>query len=156
MNGEPAGEKMKEPKDDASCDPAGPTAFAVRRVSIDEIMGGALPRGSFIVVRWLDASDIRASLREHEASPEVTCKDWGVYLGCSGGKRRLLILGKDIVEVHNEWGATRIPLDLVEEVVLILPQEEMMKAIREVQVLGRRVQLRKYRRREERVRVVIG
>jgi len=44
----------------------------------------------------------------------------------------------------------------VEEVVLILPQEEMVKAIREVQVLGRKVQLRKYRRMEERVRVVIG
>jgi len=130
--------------------------LSIRKVSKEEIESGELPRGSFIMVRWLDASDIRARLSEHEASPEVTCKDWGVYLGCSGGKRRLLILGKDVVEVHNEWGATRIPLDLVEEVVLILPHEEMMKAIREVQVLGRKVQLRKYRRKEERVRVVVG
>jgi hypothetical protein len=128
----------------------------VRRVSLEEIEGGGLPRGSFIMVRWLDASDIRARLSEHEASPEAYCKDWGVYLGCSGRKKRMLILGKDVVEVHNEWGATRIPLELVEEVVLVLPREEMVKAVREVQVLGRRVSLRKYRREEERVRVVVA
>jgi len=128
----------------------------LRRVSVEEIERGELPRGSFIMVRWLDASDIRAQLSEHEASPEAYCKDWGIYLGCSGRKKRMLILGKDVVEVHNEWGATRIPLELVEEVVLILPRDEMMKAIREVQILGRRVSLRKYKRKEERVRVVVA
>ena len=128
----------------------------MRRVSLEEIEGGELPRGSFIMVRWLDASDIRAQLSEHEASPEAFCKDWGIYLGCSGRKKRMLILGKDVVEVHNEWGATRIPLELIEEVVLILPRDEMMKAVREVQILGRRVSLRKYKRKEERVRVVVA
>jgi len=128
----------------------------LRRVGIDEIEKGELPRGSFIMVRWLDASDIRAQLCEHEAIPEAYCKDWGVYLGCSGRKKRMLILGKDVVEVHNEWGATRIPLELVEEVVLILPRDEMMKAIREVQILGRRVSLRKYSEKEERIRVVVA
>jgi len=101
----------------------------VRRVSLEEIERRELPRGSFIMVRWLDASDIRARLSEHEASPEAFCKDWGIYLGCSGRKKRMLILGKDVVEVHNEWGATRIPLELIEEVVLILPRDEMMKAV---------------------------
>jgi len=128
----------------------------LRRVGIDEIEKGELPRGSFIMVRWLDASDIRAQLCEHEASPEAYCKDWGVYLGCSGRKKKMLILGKDVVEVHNEWGATRIPLELVEEVILILPRDEMMKVVREVQILGRRVSLRKYKRKEERVRVVVA
>jgi len=128
----------------------------VRQVSLGEIGEGELQRGSFIMVRWLDASDIRARLSEHEATPEAYCKDWGVYLGCSGRKKRMLILGKDVVEVHNEWGATRIPLELVEEVVLILPRDEMVKAIREVQILGRRVSLRKYKREEERVRVVLA
>jgi len=128
----------------------------VRRVSLEEIEGGELPRGSFIMVRWLDASDIKAQLSEHEASPEAYCKDWGVYLGCSGRKKRLLIIGKDVVEVHNKWGATRIPLKLVEEVILILTRDEMMKAVREVQILGRRVSLRRYKRKEERVRVVVA
>jgi len=128
----------------------------LRRVTVEEIEKGELQRGSFIMVRWLDASDIRAQLSEHEASPEAYCKDWGIYLGCSGRKKRMLILGKDVVEVHNEWGATRIPLELIEEVVLILPRDEMMKAVREVQILGRRVSLRKYKRKEERVRVVVA
>ena len=128
----------------------------LRRVSLEEIEKGELPRGSFIMVRWLDASDIRAQLSEHEASPEAFCKDWGIYLGCSGRTKKMLILGKDVVEVHNEWGATRIPLELVEEVILILPRDEMMKAIREVQILGRRVSLRKYKRKEERVRVIVA
>ena len=128
----------------------------LRRVGIDEIEKGELPRGCFIMVRWLDASDIRAQLCEHEASPEAFCKDWGVYLGCSGRKKKLLIIGKDVMEVHNEWGATRIPLELVEEVILILPRDEMMKVVREVQILGRRVSLRKYKRKEERVRVVVA
>ena len=132
------------------------TGLDIRRVTVEEIEGGELPRGSFIMVRWLDASDIRAQLSEHEASPEAYCKDWGIYLGCSGRKKRMLILGKDVVEVHNEWGATRIPLELIEEVILILPRDEMMKAIREVQILGRRVSLRKYKRKEERIRVVVA
>jgi len=41
-------------------------------------------------------------------------------------------------------------------VVLILPRDEMMKAIREVQILGRRVSLRKYSEKEERIRVVVA
>ena len=125
----------------------------MKKISVEDLE--KLPKGSLIMVRWLDASDIKAQLSEHVADPEVTCKDWGLCLGVSGIKKKLLILGKDVVEVHNEWGATRIPLELIEEVVLILPRDEMMKVIREVQVLGRRVNLRKYRRREERVRVVV-
>ncbi len=128
----------------------------LKRISVEEIENGELPRGSFIMVRWLDASDIKAQISEHEANPEAYCKDWGIYLGCSGRKKRLLIIGKDVMEIHNEWGATRIPLKLVEEVILILPRDEMIKAVREVQIMGRRVSLRKYKRREERVRVVVA
>ena len=116
---------------------------------------GDLERGDLILVRWLDASELRCSMDEHEGSPEVYCKDWGVYLGVSGRKRRLLVVGKDVVEVHNEWGASRIPVELVEEVVLVMPREEVLRAIREVQALGRRVRLRRFRRGEiERFRVV--
>ena len=106
------------------------------------------------MVRWLDASEIRCSVNEHEGNPEIYCKDWGVFLGISGGKHRLLLVGKDVTEVHNDWGAARIPVELVDEVLLVMPRGEVLKAIREVQVLGRRVRLRKFRRDEiERFRV---
>ena len=132
--------------------------MSMREVTKEEIERDELPKGCLIMVRWLDASDRRAPLGDHVASPEVVCKDWGIYLGCSAPDaqgRKLLILGKDVVEVHNEWGATRIPLYLIDEVLVILPREEVVKAVREVQVLGRRVNLRRYERVEERVRVVL-
>jgi len=114
-----------------------------------------LEKGDLIMVRWLDASEIRCSVDEHEGSPEIFCKDWGVYLGVSGRKRRLLLVGKDVVEVHNDWGAVRIPVELVDEVLLVMPRGEVLRAIREVQTLGRRVRLRRFRRDEvERFRVV--
>jgi hypothetical protein len=130
--------------------------MSLRKVTVEEIERDELPKGCLIMVRWLDASDRRAPLSDHVASPEVTCKDWGIYLGCSGQGKKMLILGKDVVEVYNEWGATRIPVDLIDEVVVILPREEVVKAVREVQVLGRRVSLRRYVRSEERVRVVVA
>ena len=116
---------------------------------------GDLEKGDLIMVRWLDASELRCSVDEHEGSPEVYCKDWGVYLGVSGRKRRLLLVGKDVVEVHNDWGAVRIPVELVDEVLLVMPRGEVLRAIREVGVLGRRVRLRRFRRDEiERFRMV--
>jgi hypothetical protein len=122
----------------------------VRSISVEEIKQGKLPKGSFIIVRWMDASEKRAPLADHEQVPDINCKDWGLYLGVSGRKRKILILGKDVVELHNEWGATRIPLELVEEVTLVLPREEIMRLVQEVKVLGRRVNLRKIHRKEER------
>ena len=116
---------------------------------------GDLEKGDLIMVRWLDASELRCSVDEHEGSPEVYCKDWGVFLGVSGRKRQLLLVGKDVVEVHNDWGAVRIPVELVDEVLLVMPRGEVLRAIREVGVLGRRVRLRRFRSDEiERFRVV--
>jgi len=40
----------------------------VRRVGVDEIEAGELPKGSFIIVRWMDASDTRARLVAHRAA----------------------------------------------------------------------------------------
>ena len=118
----------------------------MRRVSL-----GELRRGDLILVRWIDASDVKAPLREHEARPEVYVKDWGIYLGVSGRKHRFLLLGKDVVEVHNEWCATRIPLELIVEIILILPREEVSKAIREILALTRRVRIRRWRLRNREV-----
>ncbi len=112
-----------------------------------------LEKGDLILVKWIDASNHRATLEEHEGRPETCCKDWGVYLGVTGVKRKFLLLGKDVVEVHNEWGATRIPLELVEEVTVLMPKSQVLKSIREVQVLGRRVRLRRSRRDVQVVRV---
>lgn len=111
-------------------------------------------KGDLIVVRWIDASNHTATLAEHENTPELPCKDWGIFLGVSGHKRKFLIIGKDVIEMHNEWGATRIPLELVEDITLLMPREHVIRFIREIHSLGRRVKLRKYSRRDvERVRV---
>ncbi|MFH2111047.1 MAG: hypothetical protein ABIJ47_07290 [Candidatus Bathyarchaeota archaeon] len=144
---------MKDLEEKAQDESSGLMGLSVRRVNLDEIMNGALPKGSLIMVRWLDASEIRASIVEHESDQGFTCKDWGLYLGISGRTRRMLIVGKDVVEVDNTWGATRIPVELVEEVYLILPREEVSTVIREVKALGRRISLRRHRRKEERVNV---
>ena len=121
----------------------------MRKLRVEE-----LQKGDLIVVRWIDASNHTATLKEHENTPELPCKDWGIFLGISGRKRKFFIIGKDVVEVHNEWGATRIPLELVEEITLLMPREQVMRFIREIHSLGRRVKLRKYSRRDaEHVRV---
>jgi len=106
-----------------------------------------LKKGDLILVKWIDASDIKGSIGMHEARPEVHVKDWGVYLGIGGRAKQFLIVGKDVTEVHQDWGASRIPLDLIEEIVLVMPREEVARLIAEVQVLGpRRIRLRTYRR----------
>lgn len=122
----------------------------MRRVELEE-----LRKGDLILVRWLDASENRCSVDEHEGNPEMFCKDWGVFLGVSGRKKKILIVGKDVVEVLNDWGAARIPVELIDEVLLLMPRKEAIQAIREIQTLGRRVRLRKWRMGElERVKVV--
>ena len=60
-----------------------------------------LEKGDLILVRWLDASEIRCSVNEHEGNPEVYCKD---------------------------WGAARIPLELIDELVLVMPRGEAVEA----------------------------
>jgi len=100
-----------------------------------------------VLVWWTDASDTKATLEEHASNPETGCKDWDIFLGISGTKRRFVLIGKDMVEGHREWGATRIPLELVEEIYL-LPRESVASVIVEVEALGRRIRLRKRGRGE--------
>ena len=97
-------------------------------------------------MRWRDASEVRARFEQHER-PEVYVKDWGVFLGVTGVKRRYVVVGKDVVEVWNEWGATRIPVELVSGVSLVMRRGEIVDAIVEIQALTRRVKLRRYSRR---------
>lgn len=113
----------------------------MEKVSIED-----LEKGDLIIVRWLDASDVSATLKEHEKTPETLCKDWGVYLGVSGRKRQFIIIGKDVVVTQSEWGASRIPVELVEEIIRLMSRNEVMEALGEVRRLGRRVRVRRYSR----------
>lgn len=65
-------------------------------------------------------------------------------MGVSSVKKRHIIIGKDVVEEGDEWGAARIPLDLVESITLVMPREDVEKMMSEVKALVRRVRLRKY------------
>jgi len=114
-----------------------------------------LRKGDLILVKWIDASDVKASLREHEAYPETHVKDWGLFLGVSGRKHRLIIVGKDVTEMKNDWGATRIPLEMVYEIILLMPREQVVEHIEEIRNIGRRIRLRKYRR-ENYSRVIVA
>jgi len=106
-----------------------------------------LEKGDLIMVRWCDASELRAKVEQHN-QPEVYVKDWGVFLGVSGTSRKHVIIGKDVIETWNEWGAARIPLDLVESITLMMSRDQLVLALREIQALVRRVKLRKYKRVE--------
>lgn len=127
----------------------------MKKIPLQDLENGKLIKGSMILIRWLDASNKKAHLKEHETSPEIHCKDWGIYLGISGRSKKMLLLGKDLVEMFNEWGASRIPLDLIVELYLILTREQVLNFLAEVSVLGRRVNLRKTRPREGLIRVQV-
>jgi len=105
-----------------------------------------LEKGDFVIVKWRDASEMRARLEQHEL-PDVFVKDWGIYLGTTGVKKRYAVIGKDVVEMWNEWGAARIPIELINEIVLVMKREELLGVITEILALTRRIKLRRYTRR---------
>ena len=115
----------------------------MRKVKIED-----LRKGDLIIVNWIDASNEKARLEEHETSPELHVKDWGLFLGISGRKHQFIIVGKDVTEAKNAWGATRIPLELVSEVILWIPREQVALLIDEVRTIGRRFRLRRHRRED--------
>jgi len=117
--------------------------MGMKKVEIED-----LRKGDLIIVNWIDASDEKARLEEHETHPELHVKDWGLFLGVSGRKHRFIIVGKDVTEAKNAWGATRIPLELVHEVTLWMPREQVSNYIEEVQTIGRRFRLRRHRRED--------
>lgn len=107
-----------------------------------------LRKGDLIVVRWMDASEVRSHMHDKHEKPDTYVKDWGVFLGVSGLKRKHILIGKDVVETVNDWGAARIPLELVESITRILSRERMISALREIKALARKVRIRKYKRFE--------
>jgi len=113
---------------------------------MSEIKLSDLKKGDFIVVRWFDANEVRGSLQPNHEVPEIFVKDLGIFLGVTGVKRKHILIGKDVVENMRDWGATRIPLELVDSVTLIMTREQITRFMPEIQALTRRVQIRKYRR----------
>ena len=108
----------------------------MKRVSVDD-----LQRGDFVIVRWRDASDIRGFMEEFGE----TCwmKDWGFYLGIIG-RHPMLVLSKDIVENRKAWGVSRIPVELVSEIWLVIPSNEAKGMVPELGFTERRIKLRRY------------
>jgi hypothetical protein len=113
----------------------------VKEVGIND-----LRKGDLIIVRWNDASEVRSSLHDSHEAPEIYVKDLGIFLGVSGTKRKHILIGKDVIETVNDWGAARIPLELVESITLVLEREQIIPSIREIQLLSRKVRIRKYER----------
>ena len=105
-----------------------------------------LEQGDLVIVRWLDASEMRTKLSEHQQSPEIHVKDIGVFLGIGGAKKQHLILGKDVVERYNDWGAVRIPCELIVEIQLLIPRSTLLQSLEEIQHLVRRFTPRRYSR----------
>jgi len=105
-----------------------------------------LQKGDLVVVKWNDASDLRLSLNLHKQQPDVYVKDWGVFAGISGRKRRHILLAKDVVEKHGEWGVTRIPITLIDEITVLMKAQDLIRILPELTLLARRVRIRKYKR----------
>jgi hypothetical protein len=82
-----------------------------------------LQKGDLIQIEWSDASEVRARLSEHYESPEATVYEWGVFLGVSERKKRqYILLGKEVALPWKEWGAVRVPLDILDEIHIIKPE----------------------------------
>lgn len=113
----------------------------MKPVNIDE-----LRKGDLILVRWMDASEARLKIAEHTGEPDVYAKDIGIFLGVSGVRKKHIIIGKDVVEDGDVWGAARIPLELVVSITLLIPREDMENVMREIKALVRKVRIRKYER----------
>jgi len=83
----------------------------------------ALQKGDLIQIEWSDASEVRARLSEHRKNPEATVYEWGVFLGLSKMRRRqYLLLGKEVALPWKEWGAVRVPIDILDKIHIIKPQ----------------------------------
>jgi len=68
----------------------------MKEVKIEE-----LRKGDLVLIKWFDASELRAKLNQHE-KPEVA-----VYEHIKG---------------WDEWGVARIPVTLIEEIILLMPR----------------------------------
>jgi hypothetical protein len=81
-----------------------------------------LKPGDLILCKWYDASINRGRLPEVPAAYDNPIWAIGYFLGVKGHKRQHLILGKSKLVDPGEWEADRIPVELVEYVVLIESQ----------------------------------
>jgi len=103
-----------------------------------------LKKGDFIFVWWLDASEMRGTLTDHDY-PEIHVCDWGVFLGVTGREKKHIVLASSFVDEDKSWAATRIPVDLVIRIDRAWPREEVQKHIDEVKRLRRKIYVRRCR-----------
>lgn len=104
-----------------------------------------LHKGDLIQIEWSDASEVRARLSEHYENPEATVYEWGVFLGVSKRrKRQYLLLGKELALPWKDWGAVRVPVNILDKIYIIrrqfcrvLPSGVLRKIrVRPVQIYG--------------------
>jgi len=77
-----------------------------------------LQLGDLIWVRWNDASIDTARLPlDHEA--ETPVHSVGIFLGIRGIKHKHLLLGRSKAPEPQLWEADRIPISLIDYVVLV-------------------------------------
>jgi len=95
--------------------------------------------GDLILCKWFDASIDKGRLPEVPAAYDNPIWAIGYFLGVKGLKRQHLILGKSKLSDPGEWEADRIPIELIEYIILIEPQhlQKIFPTIRD--------ELKKYR-----------
>lgn len=120
----------------------------IRKIDLDD-----LRRGDFIIVRWRDASDTRGFMEEFGEA--CWMKDWGFYLGIVG-RHPMIVISKDVAEGRKAWGVSRIPIELIGEILLVIPSEETKRMVPELGFKGRRIRTRRYDREEFTEEVIRG
>ncbi len=74
-------------------------------------------KGDYVKVSWFDANDDVGRLEDHK-KPQVLVWEWGVFLGCEGSPKHI-VLGKSYIPDDRVWAATRIPLMLIQSAELV-------------------------------------
>ena len=87
----------------------------LREVTLEELHVGDL-----IFVSWNDASMDVGKLPDDD-SVAALMRTVGVFLGVRGRKRRHLLLGRSKVPIPQFWEADRIPVQLIDQIILLFP-----------------------------------
>jgi len=107
--------------------------------------------GDLIFLTWSDASrDVSRLPSNHEV--EVHVHAWGVFLGMRGVKRKHLLLAQSKPPMHEIWEADRIPVGLIDHVVVVVP-DFLKKYLPKATVQLKKIRLLKAREMWKLVRV---
>jgi len=76
--------------------------------------------GDLVIVVWLDASRDMARLPD-DREVEARIHSWGVFLGVRGRTYKHILLGHAKPPMKDNWDADRIPLPMIECIILVVP-----------------------------------